>query len=203
MSYRKFKNNGGSHRRITLGGVAAIVLAGVILSTVTTAGIGILSKGFTDSDVQGWFQRELNEDNLIKVDDYVEIDEETDKGLKIKIRDDGTVVLSGCQDETEDPDDSYYDIKLADVTVEPGTYTLSAGNDRASKDTFCLQYEYISGDEKIVNWVYDGSQTLTFTETTTITLSIAVVRGEHFFGIMSYLRPVLVPEGTANTDYYK
>ena len=207
MSYRKSNNynNGGGRRKISLGAIVAIMLAGVVLTSALTAGLGFASKSFIEKDLGAWFQRELNEDNLVKADDYVNIIEETDKGLKINVKDDGSIYLTGCQDEkAEDPADQYHDVKIVDVTVEPGKYVLSSGNEKADKDTFGIQYDYIdTNDAKQTGWVFGESKVLEFTETTTVTLSIAVVRGERFFGIMSYLRPVLVPEGTANTDFYK
>ena len=207
MSYRKSNSNnhnsGGRRTKISFGAIVAIVLAGVLFTTATTTAIGFASKGFTNNNIESWFEKELNEDNLIKEENYCKVDSETAKGLKIKIKDDGSIFLSGCQDEEKVTGDSYYDVKFVDVTVEAGKYILSSGNDKASKDTFCLQYDYISDGEKQVGWVYDDPVPLEFTETTTITLSIAVVRGERFFGIQSYLRPVLVPDGATNTGFYK
>ena len=192
MSYRNHKNNGGSHRKITLGGVAAIVLAGVILSAVLTAGIGFLSKGYTDNNVKGWFES-TNEKNLINPEkDYMsKLPPTTEKGLKLDWKDNGKVVLTGSHNDGDQTSEYNHPIPFANVTVEAGTYILSTGNKYCGEKTFGLKYEYIKDGETVVGYVADKPLTLEFDQDTTIKLSIYVRNGEKFYGIFSYIIPTL------------
>ena len=208
MSYRNSKKSeNGTKRRTNLAAIiVAAALATTFLTTAAVSGIAFASKGFNNGNVETWFEREVNEENLIKVGEYsksLPTEVGKDGELKLTKKDDGTLLLKGEFNDASQTEKAVHPIPFVSVTVEPGTYVISSGNKHADKDTFYLQYEYLKDGEMQTNSVYGEDVKVEFTEQTTVTFSIAVMNGESFFGILSYLRPVLVPDGVANTGFYK
>ena len=203
---KNFKNN---TKRMSLSNLAVIVICSVLAASALLAGVGFLSKGFTNTDVHSWFERELNEDNLIKEENYASnLDDELENGLKINWKDNGEIVLLGkVDDENKTKDQAPDPISFVSVTLDPGkVYTLSSGNKHADKKTFGLLCEWNDASGQKVDGKAAGDA-LTIdlsehTEAVTLTISIYYENNVTYFGINSYLRPCLV-EGDAAGDFYK
>ena len=202
-------DNGGSRKKNSFINIAIIVVCAVLAGSALLASVGFLSKGFTNTDVTSWFEKELNPDNLIKEADYVSnLDDELDNGLKINWKDDGEIVLYGkIDDETKTGDQIPDPVTFVSVTVDPGkVYTLSSGNKSCDESTFGLLVEWNDADgNKQSAKAADDALKLDFTENTeavTLTISFYYENDTIYFGLNSYLRPVLV-EGETAGEFYK
>lgn len=85
--------------------------------------IGFVSKGtfdFTKADE--WGLRSVNEENLLKVEEYVIDDLNTGLGYSIDVTDQGQIKISGTNDSGENQQ-----IKVQDVTLKAGTYKITSG----------------------------------------------------------------------------
>ena len=142
--------------------LAAIFLAGVLVS-VFFAGIG----GKSNS---GIFNRELNEDNLIKVENYVIENEKTDVGIDIDVNEDTGVIKFSGKAERD------YTAVVAQVELEAGTYTIS-GFDNSTKGRCYLAVLY-----DVDQTAMSGTKTQTFTleQTQTVTVQIVVSEDANF-----------------------
>ena len=189
--------------------LAVIIVCAVLAASTLLASVGFLSKGFTNTDVTSWFERELNPDNLIKEENYVDnLDDELENGLKINYKDSGEIVLFGKVDDDNITGDQQPDpIPFVSVTVDPGkVYTLSSGNKHCDEKTFGLLCEWIDANgEKVSGKAADDALKIDLTECTeavTLTISFYYENDVTYFGINSYLRPTLV-EGESAGDFYK
>ena len=197
---KKFKEN---KKKMSFGNIAVIIICVVLACSALLAGVGFMSKGFTNTDVSSWFERELNEDNLIKKSNYdKQLPDDLANGLNINWKDDGSIVLTGKVDDTtlndeQDPDP----IPFTSVTLRGGkVYTLSTSNKNCSEKTFGIEVKYddvvhrVGADEYII----DLSEKEDYTE---VCLSIFYENDVTYFGINSYIRPVLIPEGSTGGFY--
>ena len=201
MKNKKTNNNNFS-RGAFWGKIVAVSLAVCTLFGALFAGASFMTDGFTKMDPSEWFERDINPDNLIKRDDYVEaLPEETEGGLSLDWRKNGSVRISGKLEESN-PSDSFYRVVFTDVTLPAGKYTLSCGNDKANTNTFGLRMEYNLGAEK--QSIDVGAEDFTFEldSETTVVLSIFVAKNERFYGINSFINPILVSEGQT-VSFYK
>ena len=134
-------------------------------------------------------EKQLNPNNLLnKKDNYVTaLLEETDKGLKIDWTDNGSFVLSGKHDDDNEANNSMYRFAFAEIELEPGTYTLSHGNKKASDETYGLYVQY---DGMIKHNVYGSSTTFELDKDTTVIIGFAVKNKINI--IYAKFEPVLV-----------
>ena len=168
------------------------ILLAVLIATTATLGIvhasGVEIKGISEWEA---FSHERNPDNLITMDDsYIE-DLDTNRGVEIKVSDDGVIRLYG--EATED-----YSVKVATVALEPGTYTLS-GMDDVNVSEFYM-YTVVNGGQKIAG---TDSATFTLTEAATVDITLSWV-DEYDFGSIfgTKILPVLV-EGDTAGEFWK
>lgn len=150
--------------------VVALVLVGVVLGGAVSA-LGTS------------FKRELNEDNLIKVEDYVIETEKTEIGLEIDVDEDtGVIKLSGKADED-------HTFVVSQVELPAGTYTIS-GYDASSKGRCQLSVLY-DIDQTAVSGV--STKTFTLEQPQTVTVQI-VVRKDASFNLFTAntFKPCLV-----------
>ena len=199
---KKFFKTGKKSRLNISAIIICAVLACSLLASFFTMGLGFMTDNFTKDDPTTWFDRDLNEDNLLNRDVYYdELVSEAKGGLKINWKDDGSIVLFGVQ-EADDDDEDFYRVEFASVTLAPGVYKLSTGNDNADADTFGIHYTYSKDGTVIQDYLGSETETITVTSETVLRLSVFAKEGERFFGIQSYIRPILVPE-TAEVEFYK
>ena len=66
-------------------------------------------------------KRELNDDNLLSVDEYQIVDEKTSMGLKVDVKEDGKIYVSGKASED-------WEAVIQTVTLDEGTYTVGGCN---------------------------------------------------------------------------
>ena len=199
FKFRK-KNTG-----VLLSIIICAVLACSLLASFFTMCFGFMTDNYTKDDPSTWFERELNEDNILKRDIYHdELVSESKGGLKLNWKDDGSVIIFGIQESDKD-DDDFYRVEFASVTLAPGVYKLSTGNKNADSKSFGIFYSYANSGNIIQNYVGSETETITITESmgdTVVRLSVFVAEDERFFGIQSYVRPILVPEASS-VDFYK
>ncbi len=203
------RKNGEGRKRMSFTHLAVIIICAVLAASALLASVGFLSKGFTNTDVGSWFERELNPDNLIKEENYSSnLEDELDNGLRINWKDSGEIVLYGKVDDDNVTGDQTPDaIPFVSVTVDPGkVYTLSSGNKNADEKTFGLLCEWndTTGENVSAKAADDALKIdLTeYTEAVTLTISIYYENDVTYFGLNSYLRPCLV-EGEEAGDFYK
>lgn len=205
----KRRNNGEGHKRMSFTNLAVIIVCAVLAASTLLASLGFLLKGFTNRDVTSWFERELNPDNLIKEENYVDnLADELKNGLKVNYKDSGEIVLYGkVDDDTKTGDQQPDPITFVSVTVDPGkVYTLSSGNKNSSEKTFGLQCEWVDANgEKVSAKAADDALKIDLTkhtEVVTLTISFYYENDVTYLGIFSYLRPTLVV-GESAGDFYK
>lgn len=161
----------------------AIFVAGVLLSAFF-AGIGGKSNSI--------FDKELNEDNLIKVENYVIENEKTDIGLDINVNEDtGVIKFSGIAERD-------YTAVVAQVELEAGTYTIS-GFDNSTKGRCYLGVLY-----DVDQIAMSGSKTQTFTleQSQTVTVQIVVSKDANFNILTaSTFKPCLVSGDKVGSIY--
>lgn len=185
------------------GKVIALVLVICTLFTTFVTAVGFFSEGFSNADPTTWFEKDNNPDNLIQKANYIDsLIDESEKGLKMDWKDDGSVVLSGKHDDTSNDASDYYTYAFVNVTLPEGTYVLSTGNKNCREDLFGLHYKYGSGENFVQDYVGEDDVEIVLTEETTITISIFAANKERFWGINSYIRPILVEKGNA-VEFYK
>lgn len=85
------------------------------------------------------FKKDLNPDNLLKYESYYDNQKklkETEHGLKVSFKDDGSIVLRGKHDDPDLTENQRYENYFTSVILNAGVYTLSAGNEDANEDSF-------------------------------------------------------------------
>lgn len=171
------KDNYKSKRK---GKILGLFVAGVLLCTTLLSVIGFASNGWEESSPLEWFKSERNKENLILYDDenpYLIKDEfENDKGLKIRVTDNGTIKVNGksTADQT---------ITIKEVTLEPGEYTISGYK---SDDKASLIVTGSFGEKKA--GVTNDTFILENTETVTVSIFVA----EDSYSLNRTFRPCIV-----------
>ena len=163
------------NRRIVLRKIISMIALVLVIAAV--ASLAVWTEGFT-----AWKIRELNEDNLIKSENYVDgLDDKREDGLKIEVDEDGVITVEG-ENETED------DVKIVvtTVTLKAGEYTISSSAKGTDDKTYYLSIE--AGDNVIIA-DEDEDSTFEVDEETTYTVYIVVCAGEE---IDTTFKPVLV-----------
>ena len=168
-------------------GKKILKIVGIVLVAVMLLGVGLFAfnGGLTDA-----FDRDKNEDNLIKVDTSYIKTHNTNRGVEITVKDNGVIKLSGKA--TSD-----YSVKVASVKLAAGTYTIS-GLDEPDINRFWMYVQH-SGGEAIAGT--DGASfTLNAEETVVIYLSWAEDYNFNLFN-ENTVRPVIV-EGKEAGSFY-
>lgn len=168
----------------TLGIIAICVL-------LSTAVLGIIA-GVTDG-FQDFEMREVNEDNLINVDNYIATleDKRTD-GLKVEVNDDGVIAITG-ENETE----TDVEIEVCSVTLKADEYTLSCEAKGIDDKTYYLKAVDETNDVTVIV-DSDKEETFNIEAEATYKIYIVVCAGEE---IDTTFKPVLV-EGDEPGDFY-
>ena len=158
----------------------------LVLAVSGIASLAVLTEGFTSWDI-----RELNEDNLIVVDNYVDgLDDEREDGLTVEFNDDGVITVEGENEGTTN-----IKIKVADITLDEGEYTISSHSKNPSEDTYYLSIE--RGTSVVIA---DMDEDSTFEVGTSATYSVYIVVCPGV-EIDSTFKPVLVPGDEAGRFY--
>ena len=170
----------------TIGLIAICVLC-------CTAILGIIA-GVTDG-FQDYEFREVNEDNLINVDNYVATleDKRTD-GLKVEVNDDGVIAITG-----ENKSETDVEIEVCSVELKADEYTLSCEAKGIDDKTYYLIARTGEGDTATTITVdSEKGETFKVEAEATYTIYIVVCDGEE---IDTTFKPVLV-EGDEAGDFY-
>lgn len=201
---KNFKEN---KKKVSLANVAVIIICAVLASSAALAGLGFMSKGFTNTDVGSWFERELNPDNLILKEDYnKKLPERLDNGLNLNWKDDGSIVLTGkVEDKTINAEQDPAPISFTTVELEGGkVYNIYNDNEKSSEKTFGLQATYLIDGEMLVENVGNAPLVIDLTDVSgivSVDLAIFYENNVTYFGINSYIRPVVVVDGAASGFY--
>lgn len=176
-----------------------------ILKAICLVAVGALLGGMilhlTGTEINNPWKKEVNENNLIQVEDYLENSlKDTSAGLKVKKNDDGSFVLSGKHADKDEADNAIYkSAYFVNVNLTAGSeYVLSTGNDRCSTDTFGLYY-IMNGETTLVG---EKDVKIVATEDTVISIGYFVKNNTYFFSWFSKITPILVPNGE-NVAFYK
>lgn len=133
-------------------------------------------------------EKELNEDNLIKADNYFEnLVEETDGGLKIKWKDDGRFVLTGKHSDDNIANNALYSVAFTTVTLNEGTYTFTPGNDNCGDETYGMYYK-INGGEPV--YVFANKAVITVESTSAVEFGFYIKNNYHI--LYAEFAPVIV-----------
>ena len=170
---------------------ASLILVSVLLSVFAVGALGGLDNVF---------EKDLNPDNLLKYEDYVEnlMKDETEGGMHIKWKDDGSFALWGKHSDDDITNATLVDYEFVTVVLEPGTYTLSANNKDAG-DNFGL-YALIAGETEKQR-TDDGVVSFDVTEgQTAVSIGWYVKNNQRL--IYEKIEPTLVAGDTA-IEFYK
>ena len=140
--------------------------------------------------------REVNENNLVEIEDYEDLDGEKTNGIKVTVNEDGTIVLNGEADA-----DTSFIIKTftADHSIvtksDDDGYTL-CGITAGSLETVYLQ---VAQAENVLarSTKYGANFTTEAVAETTVTIEI--VEGAELENFK--INPVVVPGSTAESFY--
>lgn len=161
------------------------IIVGVLLISGISA-LAVWTDGFT-----AWDVTEINEDNLIKVENYNEsLDAEREDGLDVEIDEDGVITVEG-ENETEET----VKIAVCSITLGKGEYTIASHASGTSNKTY---YMSIEDGENIVIADEDEDSTFDVDTETTYTVYIVVCAGEE---IDTTFKPVLVEGDKAGSFY--
>ncbi len=177
-------------KKKNLGKTLGLIAICVLLSVAVVGIIAGVTDGFQDFEM-----REVNEDNLINVDNYVTTleDKRTD-GLKVKVNDDGVIAITG-ENETE----ADVEIEVCSVTLKADEYTLSCEAKGIDDKTYYLVARTGEGENaKEIVVDSDKGETFKVEAETTYTIYIVVCEGEE---IDTTFKPVLVDDDEAG-DFY-
>ena len=150
--------------------------------------VGVVSDGFNDFEL-----REVNEDNLINVDNYVStLDGYKENGLKVEVNDDGVIAITG-----ENKTNNDVEIEVCSVTLKADEYTLSCEAKGIDDKTYYLKAVDSTNDKSVI---VDSSKGETFKieAEATYTIYIVVCDGEE---IDTTFKPVLVDDDEAGKFY--
>lgn len=163
-----------------------LLLAGVFL----IAGIGFITKGFTEKDPSNWTIKERNELNLFDntLDEVKEWNQKT--GIVVTMNKDGSVKLDGKHGGTE-----AVTISLGKVTLDAGTYTFADGYKKSSTTTVYLKAVYGSS-----NAIAGTSDNIVLTAKTEVEVFIVINPDVNFNNVTLY--PVIAA-GTEEVSFYK
>ena len=154
-------------------------------------GVACVLLGAAVTGAIGSFDRELNEDNFIKVDDYVIEDEKTDIGITIDVDEEtGVIKFSGKAEEA-------HTFLVTQVELEAGTYTVSGFESEKGR---CVMSVLFDVDQTAVS----GSKNATFTleKTEVVTVQILVSEDAEFNLLTaSTFKPCIV-EGKVEGSIY-
>lgn len=104
-----------------------------------------------------------NESNLLRTEQYDKNQtnlEKTAHGMHVRFKEDGSIALYGKHEDPALNGQQRYESPFANMMLDQGIYTLSAGNSGADEDTFGL-FVYVNGERF---YVENGQVTFTVTE---------------------------------------
>ena len=188
MSKRRSRKSSQNYKSKRTTKTIGIILAIILGATFLTSTVGFMSDGFMEANPLNWVSRDLNENNLIDVDDYLIKDDkdlDTGKGITGTVNDDGVIKLTGKAEK-----EIVYTV--ANVTLKPGTYTIS-GADSSSK--YGIQVVYGSQLAK------SGTNSETFEITSEQTVAVQIYVAEDTFLFNKSFKPCLVEGNDAEGLY--
>ena len=151
--------------------------------------LGSLTTGFTDWNASSWFDKEVNEENLIKVDDYLLKSKKPGNGLEFKVDDYGVIKVTGKASEE-------YVAEVTTLTLQADEYTIGGYESNANSAT--LRVKLASGEIYVA-----GTESATFTvsQATTATVEIVIAKDVNFI-VASTFCPTLAV-GDEEIDFFK
>ena len=137
--------------------------------------------------------REVNPDNLIKVENYSIKTEKTKVGIDVDVKDDGRISLSGK---------ATADYKAAVVTLQlnPGEYTLGGCNSQIGEKGLVIEYNGISHYAGVDD--EDEGATFTITEDQGSVSATVYVFVDEDVRVLQTIKPTLA-KGDEEISFYK
>lgn len=191
MSKKRRNNNSNnqsykSKRRWKSVGLVALI---ILCSTVFVSAIGVASDGFKDANPIEWLNKDVNKDNLIKVENYVIKDGQDDgKGIEVKVSEDGVIKLKGKAT-------SHNRFTVCTLQLEAGEYTISGVK---SCDDYGIE---VIGSNNLSAKSGISSATFKLETPQTVTVSIYANKGTNFFFAKTF-EPCLV-KGTTAGEFFE
>lgn len=141
-----------------------------------------LARG-TLNNIAGFDFQTVNEENFIKVDDYViaATEEDAEADIKISIDEDGIITLDG-KNKTEEA----VEMQVVTVSLEKGSYEFVSNAKGCSEDTYQVIMKDSEGGKIVAN------EEFTLEETTTFNVYIVVYANAE---VDTEFAPVIVTEG--------
>ena len=162
-------------RKFKTKGIISLIVAVLVIAAISS--LAVFTDGFTEWDI-----RDVNPDNLIKVDDYSStLDAKRTDGLKVDFDEDGVITVDGKNSGATD-----IKIEVATITLAKGQYTFSTSARGADDKTYYMSLE--TTDLKIMADDGEDSTFIVDTETEFV-IYIVVCAGEE---IDTTFKPVLV-----------
>ena len=188
------RNNNYESNKRKRRGKSVLRTLGIIIASALMSFAFMAFSNFAKENI---FEKDINPDNLLTVEEYNDnLLEESDKGLKVNWKDDGSLVLSGKHSDDNIANSALYSFEFATLTLDAGDYTLTTGNDDADKEEFGIKVTY--GDT--THYVGADKQVIHLDEETAVTFSVFVKNNR--FMAWEKIMPILV-EGTDAGDFYK
>ncbi len=163
-----------------------IIIIAVVLGIAAISSLAVFTDGFTEWDI-----RDVNPDNLIKVENYSStLDARRTDGLKVYFDEDGAITVDGENSGTTD-----IKIEVATITLAKGQYTFGTSARGVDDKTY-----YMSLETTDLNIMADDGEDSTFivdTETEFV-IYIVVCAGEK---IDTTFKPVLVTGDDVGSFY--
>ncbi|MBQ8141067.1 MAG: hypothetical protein IJ038_05165 [Clostridia bacterium] len=188
MSRRRNNQDGESYKTKRTLKTIAIAVVVTLTATLCASVVGFMSDGFENTEVSTWFEKEVNEANIIKVgaEGYVLAEEDDNgNGVTVKRDENGVIKLNG----KSSADQSWI---VGTFTLEAGTYTVS-GVDSSLKCGLKVTGPNIEVKAGTTN------DSFTIEDTTTVTVSIYTAADAFFLN--KTIKPVLVVGETAGEFY--
>ncbi|MBQ8546173.1 MAG: hypothetical protein IJ437_04455 [Clostridia bacterium] len=162
-----------------------LTIIGCVLLCALFLGVGV----YAVDALTEWDIKTVNENNIIKVDDYVlEDTKDKDAAIQVDVTEAGEIKVIG-----ENNTDSATEIEVVSVILDKGEYYISSGDKKCDKDTYYLVLKNDAGDEIIAD------NDFTVTESTSYTLYIVIQADVE---IDTTFSPVLV-EGDEAESFFK
>ena len=105
-----------------------LTIIGCVLLCALFLGVGV----YVVDALTEWDIKTVNENNIIKVDDYVlEDTEDKDAAIQVDVTEDGEIKVTG-----ENNTDSATEIEVVSVILDKGKYHISSGDKKCDEDTY-------------------------------------------------------------------
>lgn len=158
--------------------------------------VGFISGGFSKKDPTTWFNREVNQNNLLIGKYNTDLPSASGYGVDIQWEKNGIVKLDGTHSDASLQKQQEVKITFASLILKAGTYTIS-GYSKAQKNTcgVCVDVN----NNTYYGDISSGSGTFTLESDATVVVSVYFANDVRLRNVE--IRPVLVSGSNAGNFY--